>query len=63
MADLPTPRTVTDQLLLAMVDELRGLRADLARALRPSAEEPATSGEVDLVEPARPKPRRRARKG
>jgi len=47
----PTPRTVTDELLSLVLDELRELRSDLAGARGGDAEQP-TSGRVEIREPA-----------
>jgi hypothetical protein len=59
MAKLPTPRTVTDELLAAVHTELVGLRADLASA---RGGEPAQAGEqVELVEPKKSSVRRPAK--
>lgn len=59
MPALPTPRTTTDELLLAVHDELVGLRADLeaARGGEAPPAQPA-SGHVELREP---RPRKTAR--
>ena len=52
---LPNPTSVGDFYLKAILDELRGLRADKARA-------PATpEGTVELTEPAKPKRTRKAK--
>jgi hypothetical protein len=51
VSDLPTPITASDEIALAIVAELRGLRSDLASA-RGGA--PAPEGEVRLREPAPP---------
>lgn len=51
MARLPTPRTVTDELLLAVHTELVGLRADLAKPRGGKAAAPAEAGQVELTEP------------
>jgi len=47
----PTPRTTTDELLLLVLDELQGMRADLAGARGAGAEQPM-SGRVEIREPA-----------
>lgn len=56
MAALPTPHTTTDMLLVAVHEQLVGLRQDIAdqRAVRggertPKTEEP--TGQVELTEP------------
>lgn len=52
MDELPTPRTTTDELLVALTREVQGLRADLkaARGGEPTA--PDADGRVLVTEPA-----------
>ena len=57
----PIPRTTTDQLLASVLDEVRGLRADMAAAPQPATEtvelrEPVTAS------PASPRPAKPAAK-
>lgn len=56
---LPNAVSVGDELLVAVIHELRGLRADLASA-RTAA--PPPSGAVELREPKPAKPKSRAKK-
>lgn len=59
MAELPIPRTATDQWLEAVHTELVGLRADLAVAR--GGEQPASGEPQVLTEPeSKPQPARRS---
>ena len=63
--NLPTPRTATDELLTALVLEIRGLREDLrAQNAPPSeAESGKQAGEIELKEPKRQSTRKKDNDG
>ena len=52
----PSPITPGDDLLVIIIDELRGLRADVQKLARPAPPEPPP-GHVELREP-KPVPKR-----